>query len=161
MNLFESAPVWLVWVLAALLVAAALEDAIRLKISNMLCLGVLVGSLIAMAMAGPEIALWQNAMVFAALLGGGTLLFAKGMVGGGDVKLLAAVGLWCNLPTALFMLTSVFLSGGVLAILILGARTFAPAGAAARVVVLRPRAGIPYGIAIAAGALLTLALQRG
>jgi prepilin peptidase CpaA len=161
MNLFASAPAWLAWVLAALLVAAALEDAIRLRISNLICVGVLAGALIAMAVAGPDIALWQNGLVFAALLGGGTLLFAKGVVGGGDVKLLAAVGLWCNLTTAFFMLTSVFLSGGVLALLILGARTFAPAGAAARVVVLRPRAGIPYGIAIAAGALLTLVLQQG
>lgn len=160
-NLFDSAPIWLAWALAALLIAAALEDAIRLRISNIFCLAVLVGSIIAMAMAGPEIALWQNALVFAALLGGGTILFAKGMVGGGDVKLLAAVGMWCNLTTAFLMLATVFLSGGVLAILILGARTFAPAGAAARIVVLRPRAGIPYGIAIATGALLTLLLQRG
>lgn len=160
MNLFESAPLWLAWVLGALLVLAALEDAIRLRISNILCLAVLIGALIAMFMAGLEISLWQNTIVFAALLGGGTLLFAKGMFGGGDVKLLATVGLWCDLTTAFFMLTCVFLSGGALAILILGARTFAPAGAAARVVILRPRAGIPYGIAIAAGALITLGLQR-
>lgn len=161
MNLFESAPTWLAWALAALLVAAALEDAVRLRISNMVCLGVLAGALIAMAVAGLDTSLWQNGLVFAALLGGGTLLFAKGMVGGGDVKLLAAVGLWCDLTTAFFMLTSVFISGGVLALLILGARTFAPAGAAARVAVLKPHAGIPYGIAIAAGALITLVMQRG
>lgn len=161
MNLFESAPAWLAVVLAALLVAAAVEDAVRLRISNLLCAGVLAAALIAMAMAGLEATLWQNALVFAALLGVGTLFFGRGWMGGGDVKLLAALGLWCNLPTAVFLLTSVFLSGGVLALLILGARTFAPAGAAARIDVLKPRAGIPYGIAIAAGAVLTLWMQRG
>ena len=160
MNLFESAPVWLSWVLVALLTAAALEDAIRLRISNLLCLGVLVGALVAIAATGVETSLWQNAIVFAAVLGGGTLLFARSMFGGGDVKLLAAVSLWCNLPTAFLLLTSVFLSGGILALLILAARTFAPVGAVANVAVLRPRAGIPYGIAIAVGALLTLVLQQ-
>ena len=44
--------------------------------------------------------------------------------------------------------------------IILGLRMFAPATAAARIVILRPRSGIPYGIAIAAGALITLAVQR-
>ncbi len=160
MNLLELAPTWLSWVLAALLTAAAFEDAVRLRISNILCLGVLVSALLAVALTGLETSLWQNALVFAALLGGGTLMFARGLVGGGDVKLLAAVGLWCNLATAFFLLTSVFLSGGILALLILGARTFAPAGAVARVAVLKPRAGIPYGIAIGVGALLTLVMQR-
>jgi Flp pilus assembly protein protease CpaA len=70
------------------------------------------------------------------------------------------VSLWCNFSTAFLLLTSVFLSGGILALVILAARTFAPAGAVANVAVLKPRAGIPYGIAIAAGALLTLVLQR-
>jgi len=166
MNLFESAPSWLVWVLAALLVAAAVEDAVRLRISNLLCLGVLAAALIAIGLAGFEATaelggVWQNGLVFAALLTVGTLFFGRGWMGGGDVKLLAAVGLWCNLTTALFMLTGVVLSGGVLALLILGARTFAPAGAAARIDVLKPRAGIPYGIAIAVGGLITLLLQRG
>ena len=160
MNLFESAPVWLSWILVALLTAAALEDAVRLRISNTLCAGVLVGALVAMAVAGVETSLWQNAIVFVAVLTGGTLLFARGMFGGGDVKLLAAVSLWCNFSTAFLLLTSVFLSGGILALVILAARTFAPAGAVANVAVLKPRAGIPYGIAIAAGALLTLVLQR-
>lgn len=161
MNLFASAPIWLAWALAALLVAAAAEDAVRLRISNILCLGVFAGALVAIGAGGLETSLWQNALVFAALLGAGTLVFGKGWMGGGDVKLMAALGLWCNFSAALSLLTSVLLSGGVLALLILGARTFAPAGAAGRVVVLKPGGGIPYGVAIAAGGFIVLALNRG
>lgn len=161
MNLLASAPFWLAMILAALLVAAAAEDAIRLRISNILCLAVFAGAFVAMAVTGPETSLWQNALVFAVLLAIGTLLFGKGWMGGGDVKLMAALGLWCDFGAAVTMLTSVLLSGGVLALIILGARTLAPAGAGGRVVVLKPGGGIPYGVAIAAGGLIVLALSRG
>ena len=161
MNLFETAPEWLAWILVALLAAAALQDAIRLKISNILCLGVLVCGLIAIGLAGLDTSLWQNALVFAVLLAGGTLLFGAGKMGGGDVKLLAAVGLWSNFSAALTMLSIVFISGGILALAILGGRVIAPAGAAQRVAIMKPGSGIPYGIAIAAGAMATLALSQG
>lgn len=161
MNLFESAPEWLAWLLAALLVAAAAEDAVRLKISNILCLGVFAGALAAMAASGPDISLWQNALVFVVLLAGGTLLFARGKMGGGDVKLVASLGLWCDLTSALNLLLGVFLCGGLLAILIICGRMLAPAAAAGRVAVLRPGSGIPYGVAIAAGGLIALAVHRG
>lgn len=159
MNLLASAPEWLAWCLAILLIAAAAEDAARLKISNFLCLGVLAGAIVAVAVAGFETSLWQNALVFAALLTGGTLLFARGKIGGGDVKLFAALGLWCDLNAAVTMMSSVFISGGALALLVLAIRRFAPAGAAARAVVLKPGGGIPYGVAIAGGGLIALALQ--
>ena len=161
MNLFELAPSWLAWVLAALLLAAAGEDAVRLKISNLLCLSVLLAAIAAMVISGFEADVWQNLLVFAALLAGGTFLFGRGLFGGGDVKLLAALGLWCNLGAAVAMLSGVFISGGILAIVVLAVRTFAPAAAAERIVILKPKGGIPYGVAIAAGGLLSLALYRG
>ena len=160
MNLLAAAPTWLAWCLAALLVAAAIEDAVRMRISNVLCLAVFVGAIVAMIAGGLEVTLWQNALVFTALLGAGTVLFGMGKMGGGDVKLFAALGLWCSLDAALIMVCGVLISGGVLALLVLAVRTFAPAAAAARVVVLKPGGGIPYGVAIAAGGLLTLALLR-
>ena len=160
MNLLATAPTWLAACLAALLVAAAIEDAVRMRISNILCLDVFVAAIVAIIVGGLDVALWQNLLVFAALLGAGTLLFGIGKMGGGDVKLLAAVGLWCSLKAALTLLPAVFITGGLLALLILAARTIAPKGSGARVIVLKPRSGIPYGIAIAAGALLTLAVYR-
>ncbi len=160
MNLLALAPLWLASCLASLLVAAAAEDAARLKISNFLCIGVLAGAIVAMAVAGFEPSLWQNGLVFAALLAGGTLLFARGKMGGGDVKLMATLGLWCDFDAAVTMVAGVFISGGVLALLVLGIRRFAPVGASARAVVLKPGGGIPYGVAIAAGGLIALALLR-
>jgi prepilin peptidase CpaA len=160
-NLLASSPGWLAWCLVILLVAAAIEDAVRLRISNFLCAGVLVGALIAMPLAGFEFALWQNALVFAVLLGAGTVAFGKGWMGGGDVKLMAALGLWCDLNAALTLISGIFISGGVLALIVLGARSFAPAAASVRSVVLKPGGGIPYGVAIAAGALIALVMTRG
>ena len=59
------------------------------------------------------------------------------------------------------MLFATVLSGGVLALLVLGARLVKWSEAVqGRLPFLRPNAGVPYGIAIAAGALIATALQR-
>lgn len=162
MNLAVESPAWLATVLAVLLVLAAIEDAVRLRISNLTCALILLAALAAMAVAGPEWALWQNFAVFAALLAIGTPIFAAGKVGGGDIKLLAVTGLWFDVDGALRMILSVLLAGGVLALLILGFRLINWSEAAQkRVHLLRTGGGIPYGVAIAAGGLIALALQRG
>jgi prepilin peptidase CpaA len=160
-NLTAEAPQWLALFLAILLVAAAVEDAVRLRISNITVLLVIVGAAFAAIFVGPGPGLWQNLAVFAGLLAIGTPLFAAGKLGGGDVKLLAAAGLWFDLFGAARMFLAVAIAGGVLALLILLARMANwSEGARRRVVVLRPGGGIPYGVAIAAGALIAMALQR-
>ena len=110
MNLAVEAPQWLALLLTVLLLAAAAEDSVRLRISNVTVLLVMVTAVIAAVVVGPELALWQNVAVFAALLAVGTLMFAAGKLGGGDVKLLAAVGLWFDLKGALWMLLDVVLA---------------------------------------------------
>lgn len=160
MNLLVLSPAWLAWTLALVLLAAAAEDAVRMRVSNFLSFGVFALALVAIALTGADLRLWQNVVVFLALLIGGTILFSTGKFGGGDVKLLAALGLWVDFRGALTLLISISLAGGVLALLILAARTVASQAAAKRVMVLRARAGIPYGIAICVGTLITLAMQR-
>ena len=93
MNLAAETPQWLALTVAVLLLAAAAEDAVRLRISNVIVLLVLIGAIVAAVVAGPELALWKNFIVFLALLAIGTPMFAAGKLGGGDVKLLAADGL--------------------------------------------------------------------
>jgi prepilin peptidase CpaA len=160
-NLAAEAPPWLALVLAILLLAAAAEDAARLRISNIVVLAVLGAAVVAATVAGPTLSLWQNAAVFAALLAVGTPLFAAGKLGGGDVKLLAAVGLWFDIAGAARMLLFVVLAGGVLAVIVLALRLARwSEEARRRVVILRPGGGIPYGMALAAGALIAMALQR-
>jgi prepilin peptidase CpaA len=161
MNLLILSPVWLAWLFAGLMTAAAIQDAVQLKISNFICLGVLAAALVAMWLAGPEIALWQNFAVLVGLLIIGTPFFATGKMGGGDVKLLAAAGLWFDLRGALVMLLWVLIAGGLLAILVLVIRLFGWSESARdRVHLLKKGGGIPYGVAIAAGTMLAGSVMR-
>jgi prepilin peptidase CpaA len=162
MNLAADAPHWLAVLLVALLVVAAVEDAIRLRISNWTCLAILAAALVAIWVNGPEIALWQNALVFVGLLIVGTPLFAAGKMGGGDVKLLAVMGLWFHLQGALLMLVSVLIAGGILAAFLIGLRRLNWSDRAReRSKLLKRRGDIPYGVAICAGAILSVSLVRG
>ena len=161
MNLTAEAPLWLALILAALLVAAAVQDAAQLKISNLICGLILIAAVVAAVIVGPELFLWQNLLVFAILLFGGMPLFAAGKLGGGDVKLLACTGIWFGLMSALQMMIAVFIAGGVLALVVLGLRAIGWSDVTRRrVQVLRPGAGIPYGVAISIGALISMALAR-
>ena len=148
MNLLAAAPMWSLAVLVVALLAAAVEDAARLRISNLTCLVVVVAAVAAAVAAGVSMSLWQNLAVFAILLALGTLAFGAGLLGGGDVKLLAALGLWVDLRTAVWLIALVFISGGLVAIAYLIARPFR-----------RNRSNdgrVPYGIAIAIGAIAVI-----
>jgi prepilin peptidase CpaA len=72
----------------------------------------------------------------------GTLPFSMGMIGGGDVKLIAASGFVFGLVELLPMVIYTALLGGVVAIVILGLRRFAG---------LDPSVRVPYAVAIAGG----------
>ena len=161
MNLAWFAPQWLAFLFAILLVAAAVEDAVRLRISNITVGLVLLGAIVTAFVLGIEPRMWQNLALLVAALVLGTPLFGRGILGGGDVKLLAATFAWFNLSAAPTVLMAVALSGGVLALLVITLRSFNWSDKTRqRAVVLQRRGGIPYGVAIAAGALITMALQR-
>ena len=159
MNIVALAPFWLISAFLVALAAAALEDGWRLRISNMFPLAIILLAIVAFALAGLRIALWQNLTLFAALLVFGTFLFSAHLLGGGDVKLLASCGLWFDLSAGWRMLTIVAIAGGLLAILILSVRLVVPDDAH-RWIPLRPRSGIPYGVAIAAGTAVAIAILR-
>ena len=155
------APQWLALVFAILLIAAAAEDSVRLRISNITVGLVLLGAVVTAFVLGLEPRMWQNLALLIAALAIGTPLFGRGILGGGDVKLLAATFAWFNLSAAPHLLLAVALSGGVLALAIIALRSLKwPDGVRQRTILLQRRAGIPYGIAIAAGAIITMALQR-
>ena len=155
MNLLASAPGWLAIVLFVLLAAAAVQDGIQLRISDWLSGAVAVGAFAALMLAGPTAGLWQNFALFVAVLAVGTFLFGRGLMGGGDVKLLAASALWFDLSAGWKLLVAIALAGGVEALLVIILRRLPwPASQRQRVLLLRPREGIPYGIAIALGVAL-------
>lgn len=152
MNLIPFAPPWLAALAAAALLAAAIEDVIRLRISNITVLVVLAGAIAAMVFQGFHGPLWENAIVFAAVLLAGTFAFARNWLGGGDVKLLAATCLWVGFDAAPWLLAGIFLAGGAVAIVYILVRK-------ARGKRRSEANRIPYGVAIAAGALFFLGSQ--
>jgi prepilin peptidase CpaA len=141
---------------AGLMAIAAFEDFRRLVIPNPVVAALGVVWLLHLAasphltLAGVVGAAGCAAMVFVA----GALLFSRGLIGGGDVKLLAAASLWAGpgMTPALLIVTAVL--GGLLTLALLCATTLwavlAPGMAAAAA---RP-VPVPYGAAIAAAALI-------
>ena len=96
------------------------------------------------------------------LLAGGAVLFGRGILGGGDVKLLAAVGVWIGPDDLLAYLVAVSLLGGVLALAVMAAgrlkRRWPALAAVPWLGEGRPGTqAIPYGIAIGLAGLLLLA----
>lgn len=160
MNMIAVSADWVIWALAFLLVAAAIDDAIRFRISNLLSLGVFLLGIAAILMSRMPYTLWQNAVIFVGLLVLGTMLFSTGKFGGGDVKLLAALGVWVNFRGGMPLLASIFIAGGILALLLIVARRAVPETVGARWPLMRKGMGIPYGVAIAIGGLFTIAAQR-
>ena len=84
-----------------------------------------------------------------AVLAFGFLFFSSGLIGGGDAKLLAAASLWFGFGNLLPFIAATALAGGVLSLVTLAVSVakaqLAPGGT--------PPRTIPYGAAIAAGAL--------
>jgi prepilin peptidase CpaA len=149
----------LLYAFSALVVLAALQDVAQLRISNLFPVAVVALFAAWVAVRGLEPDLWQNGLVFLVTLLVGMLLFSRGWLGGGDVKLLAAIALWFDMSGGLALIVYVAMGGGLLALLFLIARRLIPAPRDGRVrpPALRPRGPIPYGIAIATGTILCLA----
>lgn len=98
-----------------------------------------------------------------AVLLGGWLLFALGMWGAGDAKLMAATTLWISPPSLAVFVLGTVVAGAVmaLAMLLLGlvrAARAVPGGRWRPRLIMR-RISIPYGLAIGSAAICTLAWQ--
>ena len=135
--------------LAIILVIAAVIDVRTFTISNRLNL--CVALLAPVYWLSVSLPLWPDAAVQLAaaavvfVVSAGA--FYLGMMGGGDVKLAAALALWFSPPEILKFLVVMSIAGGVLTIVILIAHR------------LRSKEGrpqIPYGVAIAFGGLVIL-----
>jgi prepilin peptidase CpaA len=137
----------------ALLIAAAVFDAWKYLIPNGISLG-LAGLFLIAAPFLPIPVDWLSHLgAGAAVLIAGMVLFAFGWLGGGDVKLAAAVSLWTGFEYLLDFLVYASLAGGILALLLLMARRLMrgrPGGPQC----LRTGESIPYGVAIAPAAIL-------
>lgn len=161
MTLLASAPGWLAAVLFLLLLIAAVEDGWRTQISDWTSGAVAAGAFLAVAVDGPVIGLWENFVLLALVLVAGTFMFGRGWMGGGDIKLLAASALWFDLSSGWRLLVAIAIAGGIETVILLVLRRLPwPERLRDRVLLLRRRGAIPYGIAIALGvALMALWLR--
>lgn len=149
----------LLLVFPALAIVGALKDLTSYTIPNWISLALVAAFVPAALVSGAslgQIGLCAAAGFGALVLGAG--MFAAGWIGGGDGKLLAACALWLGWPAVLPFMLYTALAGGVLTFLILALRSgwVAPvlAGGPAWMRRLGTQGGdLPYGAAIAAGAL--------
>lgn len=139
----------LIFVLGGLLVSAGIEDVRIREIANW--------KNAAIALLAPVwwyangLGLWPDMaiqlglglVVFAVFVGA----FALGMMGGGDVKLIAALSLWLPIGALVTMLTVMSIAGGALTLIMMIERFWKKSTKAIE---------IPYGVAIAFAGLLAL-----
>ncbi len=136
--------------LAIILIAAAIIDIRTFTISNRLTVGVaLLAPLFWVSLGLP---VWPDVAFRIAVAIGVFILLAVAfylrMMGGGDVKLASALALWFRPDATLRFLIYMSVAGGILTLAIVGLHK------------LRKKEGkpeIPYGVAIAFGALTILA----
>jgi prepilin peptidase CpaA len=156
----------ILWVCIPLLLYAAWTDLAYRIIPNCLCFGIFAIAATSQVLIGPGQLLRAVALGLVVLL----VLwipFAYGMIGGGDVKLLAATSVALSFRGTLKMFAVTALAGGIIVLIHLAMRHLPrprrQAGnslpqrvyAIERWRILR-RASLPYGVAIACGATLAL-----
>jgi len=144
--------------LAGLLIGAAAEDVRSMRIANGFPLAIValfaIFATTGLASGRTSASSLGMAVACATLVfTAGAAAFAAGALGGGDVKLLAAVSLFADQTRLLDFLTITALAGGILAVAILASASVDRVGAGGTRLRARLRGGVPYGPAIAAGGL--------
>ncbi len=143
----------------ALMAFAASSDLFTMTISNKLSLALAGGFFLLVIVTGVGLAaigmhLLAAALVLLIAFG----LFTQGWIGGGDAKLAAAAALWFGFGYLLDFLVYASLLGGALTLVLIQFRRLPLPNLFARqrwIMRLHDKAGgVPYGIALAAAALI-------
>ena len=155
-----------------ILVIIAYEDVRTRRIPNLLATAIALLGLLRMIIAGDPTVAIHTVEASAAVFAVAFLLFWRAVLGGGDAKLLAAMGLIIGYDDLFGFLLLMSLCGGVLALVILTRNSFAPLSSrflrptripfATRILETAPtpaRSTVPYGVAIAAAGVVTLILE--
>jgi prepilin peptidase CpaA len=143
----------------ALMAFAAASDLFTMTISNRVSLALAAGFLVLAMLSGMGFYdIMSHVAAGAVVLVVAFACFAMGWVGGGDAKVAAAVALWFGFGHLLSYLLYASLFGGALTLLLLQFRQWPlPYLLAGQPWLLKLHAketGIPYGIALAIGALM-------
>jgi prepilin peptidase CpaA len=143
----------------ALMAFAAVSDLFTMTISNRISLLLVAGFVLLAAFGGMGLhAISMHVAAGLAVLTIAFACFAFGWIGGGDAKLAAATALWLGFDHLLIYLVYAAVIGGGLALLLLSFRKWPlPAMLLSHEWAQRlhdSKTGMPYGIALAIGALL-------
>jgi prepilin peptidase CpaA len=145
-------------VFPAAVIVAAVRDATTFTIPNWLCaVAALAFFPVALACGLSPMGYLLALGLFVAALAAGMAMFAFGWIGGGDAKLFAVCGLWLGGAAIWPFLAWTAVAGGALALGLLFGRRMAQAVPLAQAPwlarLLTPGENVPYGVAIAVGAL--------
>ena len=156
-------PALLILAFAAIVAATAASDLATMTIPNWMSIALVLLFPVAAMSAGlpwTQIALHLGVGILIFILG--YVLFALHILGGGDVKVIAAVSVWTGASALIPFTYAMCIAGGALALILLGARKLASPGPnhpAYLNRLLDPARGAPYAVAIAAGAYFSLPAQ--
>jgi prepilin peptidase CpaA len=139
----------------ACLVAAVVRDVTRFEIPDLVS-GILLASAFLYGWGHPDFG-WTahlTAPVLVTLVG--SIVFARGWMGGGDIKMLAATSAWTGFSGLPLQLALVAVAGGVLAVFLLLLRKIAwhnpEGGIGPRL--LAATGPLPYAVAISTGSVI-------
>jgi prepilin peptidase CpaA len=143
----------------ALMAFAAASDLFTMTISNRVSLALVAGFLILAVAGGMDLPdILSHIGAGAAVLVVAFSCFAMGWVGGGDAKVASTVALWFGFAHLMDYLLYASVFGGALTLLLLQFRQwplpYTLAGQAWLTKLHAKESGVPYGIALAIGALM-------
>jgi prepilin peptidase CpaA len=151
--MLTSLPAMAAALLPVLLVWAGAVDLLTRSIPNSIVLFLSGGFVLFAGVEGLSfVQIVAHAVCALIVLVFGFALFSRSLIGGGDAKLLSAAALWLGFGHLLPLLAGTALAGGVLSLAFLAAHGLRFKG---RPVLLQAQT-IPYGAAIAAGALAAI-----
>jgi len=161
MTIAATAAFTATWCFAAMMMWAGVMDLLTMKIRNDLILLILaIYAALAPLVGFGAVEIGTSAAVAFAVLVCMFAFFSMGWIGGGDAKFAAAIALWVGAEHTPTYLLSTAIFGGALTLMLLQFRLMVLPAFCRRVPWIvdlhTPGSGVPYGIAIAAGALFTL-----
>ena len=158
--MFHALQTLLLLIFPVLVIVAGLRDAATYTIPNWISLALAVAfPFAAVALDLPMHTILVQLGVGALALVAGIAMYSVKWIGGGDAKLFAAAALWIGWPSTVLFMGMTGLAGGALAVTLLGLRSamvrpFIPAGSGWFARLVEPGQKVPYGMAIAVGALM-------
>jgi len=150
----------IVVIFASTMLMAAFKDATTMTIPNWISLALIAGFFIVIPFVWPG---WEafgtHILVGLSFFLAGFAMFAFGWLGGGDAKLMAATALWWQWPDAVVYVLYTTVIGCFLALALMIGRKFIPVRiltAPWAYKMFKDEKKMPYGLALASGALITL-----